>query len=81
MEYKGYKIEEVFTFTNGKSDFQLYEIDADYGVLRPSTTLATIKEEIDLKREEDFTDEFGHFDESAYNIAARDWRNKELTNV
>jgi hypothetical protein len=52
MEYKNYLIEERYTYTDGKADFQVYEKDADSGFIRPRTTLEEIKEEINEITEE-----------------------------
>jgi hypothetical protein len=45
--YKGFKIKEVFKFTNSKSDFQVYPPHGEYGFIYPETTLEAIKSEID----------------------------------
>lgn len=46
--YKGYLIKEVFRFSNGKSDFQVYPDEGrEEGIIYPETTLENIKAEID----------------------------------
>lgn len=46
-EYKGWKIWEVFCYTNGKSDWQIYPPHGEFGLIRPSMTLEEIKHDID----------------------------------
>jgi hypothetical protein len=51
-EYKGYVIERVFSYENGKGDFQVYKKDGDYGTIEPYVTLERLKEEIDERLED-----------------------------
>lgn len=45
MAYRGFEIVEVWTYNNGKSDFEVY--DGEEGHLHHGTTLEKIKSEID----------------------------------
>lgn len=48
--YKGFLIKEVFKFTNGKSDFQVYPDEGrEQGTIYIETTLDLVKEDIDEK--------------------------------
>jgi len=46
MEYRGYEIVEVFCYTNGKSDFEVYKGEFE-GWFEIRTTIETIKKYID----------------------------------
>lgn len=50
-EYKGFLIQRVFNYDNGKGDFQVYKKDADYGTIEPYVTLERLKEDIDERIE------------------------------
>lgn len=55
IDYRGYRISPVFHYTNGKTDWQVYRKDADYGTMYPSATLEEVKESIDeLINDHDF---------------------------
>lgn len=45
MEYKGWQIECVFNYTNGKTDWQIYKEEAAH--MLPSMTLEEVKKTID----------------------------------
>ena len=44
-EYKGFTIVEVYKYTNGRSDFEIFQ--DENGMIRPNTTLEQIKNDID----------------------------------
>lgn len=47
MIYNGWLIQEVFRYTNGKSDWQIYPDEGnEQGYIVPSKTLEEVKEEI-----------------------------------
>lgn len=42
IRYRGYIIEPVFHFTNGKSDWNLFKEDAEKGEMMPSMTFEQV---------------------------------------
>jgi hypothetical protein len=50
MDYKGYTIVEVFRYTNGKSDFEVYP-EGEPGYIFHSVKLSDVKEWIDERIE------------------------------
>lgn len=49
MEYKGWQIECVFNYADGKSDWQIYHKSKERGELVPSMTYEELKQHIDEK--------------------------------
>lgn len=47
--YRGFEIHCLFNFSNGKSDYNVFAPDADYGYMAPEQTLDQVKNEIDEK--------------------------------
>lgn len=47
MIYKGYEIEEVYKYTNGTSDFEIFKGEDEHGTGFSKTTLETVKQWID----------------------------------
>ena len=45
--YRDYEIIPVFNFDNGKSDWNVFKCDAEYGSMYPCMTLEQVKESID----------------------------------
>lgn len=45
--YRNHLLVPVFNYTNGKSDWQIYPKDADYGWMERTRTLSEVKEQID----------------------------------
>jgi hypothetical protein len=50
--YKGFKIKEVFTFTNGKSDWVITPPNEEYGKTFPEATVEDVMRYIDDKLED-----------------------------
>ena len=70
--YRTWLIVPVANYNDGLTDWQVYpEAGEESGILMHRVTLGDVHESIDEKINEAFTDEFGTFDNSAYNIAER----------
>ncbi len=54
MIYNGWLIQEVFRYTNGKSDWQIYPDEGNEpGYIVPSKTLEEVKQDIDERNDDD----------------------------
>lgn len=51
-KYRGYLIQPVFNYDNGKSDFHVFKDGAEKGSMCPSVTLSSVKEWIDEELQE-----------------------------
>lgn len=47
--YKGFEIHPVFNYDNGRSDFNVYAPNADFGYIAPEQTLEQVMSDIDEK--------------------------------
>lgn len=45
--YKNYIIREIYVYSSGLKDFEVFHQDKDYGQMYPRTTLESIKRDID----------------------------------
>lgn len=80
-EYKGFEINEVYTYNDGKSDFEVFQKEEETGWLEHRVKLIDIKDDIDTKVEEMFTDEHNCIDFWALNVANNQWRAIETLKV
>lgn len=51
-EYRGYSIQPQFNYSDGTTDFNVFELDAEEGFMMPRCTLSYVKEVINSIREE-----------------------------